>query len=156
MEIENLSEALDLYVQAGDVVKGGRRDRTLGVDFVLPAKSGRVSVPSFCVESGRWHRRAREESGSFSSSKSYLASKKLRMAAKMSKSQADRAAGGGITGVQSRIAAVTALGVVVIIVQVCIAALNEGGRAERSWKAQITGAPGRIPSKSLSLSQAAR
>ena len=42
LEIENLSEALDLYVQAGDVVKGGRQDRTLGVDFVLPAKSGRV------------------------------------------------------------------------------------------------------------------
>ena len=37
LEIENLSEALDLYVQAGDVVKGGRQDRTLGVDFVLPA-----------------------------------------------------------------------------------------------------------------------
>jgi hypothetical protein len=49
LEIENLSEALDLYVQAGDVVKGGRQDRTLGVDFVLPAKSGRVPVPSFCV-----------------------------------------------------------------------------------------------------------
>ena len=69
-------------------MKGGRQDRTLGVDFVLPAKSGRVPVPSFCVESGRWHRRAREEAGSFSRSKSYLASKKLRMTAKMSKSQA--------------------------------------------------------------------
>jgi hypothetical protein len=56
---------------------------------VLPVKSGRVPVPSFCVESGRWHRRASEEAGSFSSSKSYLASKKLRMAAKMSKSQAE-------------------------------------------------------------------
>src|SRR5580698_8913098 len=57
LEIENLSGTLDLYIQAGDVVKGGRQDRTLGVDFVLPAKSGRVAVPSFCVESGRWHRR---------------------------------------------------------------------------------------------------
>jgi hypothetical protein len=89
LEIENLSESLDLYVQAGDVVKGGRQDRTLGVDFVLPAKSGRAPVPSFCVESGRWNRRAREEAGTFSSSKSYLASKKLRMAAKMSKSQSE-------------------------------------------------------------------
>jgi len=87
LEVENLSELFDLYIQAGDVVKGGRQDRTLGVDFVLPAKSGRVPIPSFCVESGRWHRRAAEEAGSFSSSKSYLASKKLRMAAKLSKSQ---------------------------------------------------------------------
>ena len=58
LEVENLSDSLDLYIQAGDVVKGGRQDRTLGVDFVLPAKSGRVPIPSFCVESGRWHRRA--------------------------------------------------------------------------------------------------
>ena len=70
LEVENLSELFDLYIQAGDVVKGGRQDRTLGVDFVLPAKSGRVPIPSFCVESGRWHRRAAEEAGSFSSSKS--------------------------------------------------------------------------------------
>ena len=89
LEVENLSELFDLYIQAGDVVKGGRQDRTLGVDFVLPAKSGRVPIPSFCVESGRWHRRAAEEAGSFSSSKSYLSSKKLRMAAKLSKSQGD-------------------------------------------------------------------
>ena len=100
LEIENLSEALDLYVQAGDVVKGGRQDRTLGVDFVLPAKSGRVPVPSFCVESGRWRSRASEDVHSFSSSKSYLSSKKLRMATRISKSQADRAAAGRITGIR--------------------------------------------------------
>lgn len=87
LEVENLSELLDLYIQAGDVVKGGRQDRTLGVDFVLPAKSGRVPVPSFCVKAGRWRRRASEDVHSFSSSKSYLSSKKLRMAAKLSKSQ---------------------------------------------------------------------
>lgn len=89
LEVENLSDGLDLYIQAGDVVKGGRQDRTLGVDFVLPPKSGRVPIPSFCVESGRWHRRAAEDAGSFSSSKSYLASKKLRMAAKLSRNQGE-------------------------------------------------------------------
>jgi hypothetical protein len=89
LEVENLSELFDLYIQAGDVVKGGRQDRTLGVDFVLPAKSGRVPVPSFCVESGRWHRRAGEDAGSFSSSKSSLSSKKLRMAVRFSKSQSE-------------------------------------------------------------------
>ena len=88
LEIENLSEQFDLYAQAGDVVKGGRQDRTLGVDFVLPVKSGRVPIPSFCVESGRWQRRAGEDVGSFASSKSSLASKKLRMATKAQMSQA--------------------------------------------------------------------
>ena len=89
LEVENLSDSFDLYIQAGDVVKGGRQDRTLGVDFVLPAKSGRVPIPSFCVESGRWHRRAEEDAGSFSSAKSSLSNKSLRMAAKMSKCQGE-------------------------------------------------------------------
>ncbi len=89
LEVENLSDVLDLYIQAGDVVKGGRQDRTLGVDFVLPAKSGRMPIPAFCVESGRWHRRDAEEAASFSSSKSSLSSKKLRMAAKLSKNQSE-------------------------------------------------------------------
>ena len=89
LEVENFSEIFDLYIQAGDVVKGGRQDRTLGVDFVLPARSGRIPIPSFCVESGRWHRRSTEEASSFSSSKSYLSSKKLRMAAKLSKNQGE-------------------------------------------------------------------
>ena len=84
LEVENLSEHFDLYIQAGDVVKGGRQARTLGVDFVLPAKSGRVPIPSFCVESGHWHRRAAEDAGSFSSSKTYLSSKALRMARRSS------------------------------------------------------------------------
>ena len=89
LEVENLSEQFDLYIQAGDVVKGGQQDRTLGVDFVLPAKSGRVPVPSFCVEMGRWHRRAQEAAGSFASSQSSLSSKSLRMAAKLSRSQGE-------------------------------------------------------------------
>ncbi|HEV7402233.1 MAG TPA: DUF6569 family protein [Chthoniobacteraceae bacterium] len=89
LEVENLSDEWDLFVQAGDVVKGGRQDRTLGVDFVLPVKSGRVPVPSFCVESGRWHRRAGEQAESFSSSKSSLSSRRLRMAAKLSQSQSE-------------------------------------------------------------------
>jgi len=87
LEVENLSDRFDLYIQAGEVVKGGRQDRTIGVDFVLPSKTGRTPIPSYCVESGRWHLRAGEDAGKFSSSKDYLASKKLRMAAKLSKSQ---------------------------------------------------------------------
>ena len=52
---------------------------------MLPAKSGSVSVAAFCVESGHWHRRVGEDVRSFSCSKSYLATKKLRMAAKLSR-----------------------------------------------------------------------
>ena len=47
LEAENLSEVFDIFIQAGDVLKGGRQDRTLGIDFIVPAKSGRVPVPAF-------------------------------------------------------------------------------------------------------------
>ena len=47
-------EIIDLYLQAGDVVSGGKQDRTIQVDTVIPAKSGRQSIASFCVEQGRW------------------------------------------------------------------------------------------------------
>ena len=57
--IENAGD-VDLFIQAGDIVKGGRQDRTIGVDFVVPARSGRIPLPVFCVEQARWHRRGEE------------------------------------------------------------------------------------------------
>jgi hypothetical protein len=53
LEAENLSDTVDVFIQAGDVLRGGRQDRTIGIDFIIPARSGRVPIPSFCVESGR-------------------------------------------------------------------------------------------------------
>lgn len=42
------------FLQAGDVVKGGQQDRAIGADAVVPPRSGRVPVRTFCVEQGRW------------------------------------------------------------------------------------------------------
>jgi hypothetical protein len=83
LEIENLSETIDIFIQAGDVLKGGRQDRTIGIDFIIPAKSGRLPVPAFCVESGRWHRRRQEDDVLFSSSTHSIHAKKMRVAAKL-------------------------------------------------------------------------
>ena len=49
LSIENVSRE-DVFVQAGDIVKGGQQDRTIAVDLVVPPKSGKVPVNSFCVE----------------------------------------------------------------------------------------------------------
>ena len=86
LEVENLSPDHDLLIIAGEVVKGGRQDRTLGVDLVVPARSGRVKVPAFCVEQRRWSRRRGEADHVFSESSSYLP-KSMLLAAKFSKSQ---------------------------------------------------------------------
>jgi hypothetical protein len=53
LEIENFSDEW-LYLQAGDVIVGGRQDRTIGVDAVIPPHSGRQPIAAFCVEHGRW------------------------------------------------------------------------------------------------------
>ena len=87
LETENLSKTVDIFIQAGDVLKGGRQDRTLGIDFIIPARSGSVPIPTFCVESGRWHRRRGEDAVLFSCSTHSLHSKKARMAAKVSMAQ---------------------------------------------------------------------
>jgi hypothetical protein len=86
--VENLLADKDLFIQAGEIVRGGRQDRTLGVDWVVPSRSGKVPVPAFCVESGRWHRRSASESAQhFSSSKHYITSRKMKIATKISASQ---------------------------------------------------------------------
>ncbi|HEX5885066.1 MAG TPA: DUF6569 family protein [Pyrinomonadaceae bacterium] len=60
LAIENVSATEDVFVQAGDIVKGGRQDRVLAVDMILPAKSGRVPISAFCVEQSRWSARGGE------------------------------------------------------------------------------------------------
>jgi hypothetical protein len=64
--IENAG-ADPVFIQAGDIVKGGRQDRVLTVSLLLPAKSGRVPIASFCVEQGRWAARGKEDQAKFSS-----------------------------------------------------------------------------------------
>jgi len=82
LETENLSETIDVFIQAGDVLKGGRQDRTLGIDFIVPARSGRIPVPTFCVESGRWHKRRAEDAALFATSPHSMHAKSMRLAAK--------------------------------------------------------------------------
>jgi hypothetical protein len=79
LTIENLSDQ-EVYVQAGEIVKGGRQDRVLSTDLVLPPKSGRIDVASLCVESGRWRKRGTEAADRFTSSESNLAHKDLKAA----------------------------------------------------------------------------
>jgi len=86
LAIRNFSNQ-DIYVQAGDIVRGGEQDRMISVDFIVPPKSGRMPIAAFCVESGRWSKRGNEEAGSFSSSENSVASKELKLAAKRENSQ---------------------------------------------------------------------
>ncbi|MGE0153243.1 MAG: DUF6569 family protein [Reyranellaceae bacterium] len=85
LEIENLG-AKDVFVQAGDIVKGGKQDRVLSVDLVLGPKSGPTRIASFCVEQGRWQKRGNERVESFSGSTASLPSREMKLAAKQAAS----------------------------------------------------------------------
>jgi ARG and Rhodanese-Phosphatase-superfamily-associated Protein domain len=86
LAIENLSHS-DVYVQSGDIVKGGQQDRVLAVDLIVPPHSGKIPIAAFCVEQGRWSRRGSEQVGAFASSVEVVSTKDLKLAAKRSKSQ---------------------------------------------------------------------
>jgi hypothetical protein len=80
LAVENLSKQWDIFIQSGDIVKGGQQDRLLACDLVVSAGSGKMPIPSFCVESDRWNQRENEDTEDFNSSTSQLASKRLKLA----------------------------------------------------------------------------
>lgn len=65
LAIENVSPSEEVFVQAGDIVKGGNQDRVLSVDLILPPRSGVVPISAFCVEQSRWQQRGSESAVQF-------------------------------------------------------------------------------------------
>lgn len=51
--LENTSSDT-IMIMAGEVVKGGKQDRVLAQDMILPPRSGKKDISVFCVEQGRW------------------------------------------------------------------------------------------------------
>jgi hypothetical protein len=79
LEIENKGSE-PVFVQFGDLVKGGKQDRVLTVSLVLPPKSGRVPIGSYCVEQGRWSARGTEDVKKFSMSDTMMPSREAKIA----------------------------------------------------------------------------
>jgi hypothetical protein len=79
LEVENAG-AEDVFIQAGDIVKGGQQDRVLTVSLLLSSKSGRMPIGSFCVEQGRWSARGKEDVKRFASSEKSVPSREAKLA----------------------------------------------------------------------------
>jgi hypothetical protein len=54
LQITNDSD-VSLFLQVGQLLQGGRQDRTLGVSLVVPPHAQDLAIPAFCVEASRWH-----------------------------------------------------------------------------------------------------
>jgi hypothetical protein len=104
-----------LFLQAGDIIKGGHQDRVLPYDQLIPPQTQGVPLAVFCVEAGRSGPRGLELSTSFQSATEQLPGKQLHLAARHRHSQADvwngvratqlalaRNAGGSVQAAQSQ------------------------------------------------------
>jgi hypothetical protein len=81
LEIENVGDE-PIFVQSGDIVKGGQQDRALTASLLLSPRSGRTRVAVFCVEHGRWSGRGSEDTRTFSSAGMALPSREAKIAIK--------------------------------------------------------------------------
>jgi hypothetical protein len=90
LQVENTGSE-EIFVQSGDIVKGGQQDRVLSASLLLQPHSGPVSIASFCVEQGRWSARGGEDVAKFSSSSASLPSRaaKIELAGVPQKGGAD-------------------------------------------------------------------
>jgi hypothetical protein len=79
LQIENLGND-EVFVQSGDIVKGGQQDRVLTVSLILPQKSGRIPIASFCVEQGRWSARGKEDVKTFATASAVVPSREAKIA----------------------------------------------------------------------------
>ena len=79
LQIENLGTD-EVFIQAGDIVKGGQQDRVLSVSLVLPPKSGKLPIASFCVEQGRWSARGKEDVKTFATASASVPSREAKIA----------------------------------------------------------------------------
>jgi hypothetical protein len=131
-EQEQVSELLlenrgdkPVFIQEGDRVKGGKQDRIVGLSFVVPPMSGKIGIPSFCVEQGRW---ASGKEGKSFSQTAYLAlaDKKVRYAAKAGKDQG---------GVWQQVAETKTAGVRILGTENTNSSLNETMDSDQARKA---------------------
>jgi hypothetical protein len=75
LKVENAGDE-EVFIQAGDMVKGGQQDRVLTVSLLLPPRSGLVPIASFCVEPGRWSARGGEDPTRFASANDAMPSRR--------------------------------------------------------------------------------
>jgi hypothetical protein len=80
LSVENTADDALVFIQAGDIVKGGKQDRAIAFDMLLQPRSGVVSIGSFCCEHGRWTQRGKEAANYFAGCPTQISGKDLKIA----------------------------------------------------------------------------
>jgi hypothetical protein len=74
-----------LLLLAGEIVTGGKQDRVIGADRIVPPKGGPIDLNVFCVEPGRWV----ESSAKFGSMMGQMAQPSVRTPAMAEQNQSE-------------------------------------------------------------------
>jgi len=91
LAVWNKSADRPLFIQVGELLKGGLQDRTVATDLVLDPGEKFDGLQSYCVERARWSKREAEDHTKFTPSQEFVSTKPLRK----------RATGGSRSGLGS-------------------------------------------------------
>lgn len=87
LSVENTGD-VTVFLQSGDIVRGGKQDRAIAMDLIVP-KGQRVGIPSFCVEAGRWRQRGLEAAAYFAKCDNQVVGKAQKLAINDSRQQGE-------------------------------------------------------------------
>lgn len=87
MYIDNATDQA-VFINSGEILKGGKQDRAVQKDVIVPLHVSRYAVTCFCVEERRWSQRSADESAKqFKSSTKMIAGGKLKKSLVVTNSQ---------------------------------------------------------------------
>ena len=92
--VENKS-GKPLFLMPGEVISGGKQDRTIGQEVVIEPSNNAVPIDVFCVENGRWAGRGAETTTSQLGSAGFNANQSLVVSQSASIEQLAKEAKGG-------------------------------------------------------------
>jgi hypothetical protein len=78
LAVLNKSTDRPLFIQLGELLKGGLQDRTVATDLILDPSEKYDDVTAYCVERARWSKREAEDHTKFSSTSEFVSTKPLR------------------------------------------------------------------------------
>jgi len=87
--IENTSDVTVIII-GGAIIGGGKQDRMIAEDMIIPPHSGKKDLPVYCVEHGRWTPKGSRDQNGLSFNVSFdAASTKVRKAGNVAKDQGE-------------------------------------------------------------------
>ena len=89
LAVLNKSTNRPLFIQLGELLKGGLQDRTVATDLVLDPGEKYDGLPTYCVERARWSKRQAEDHTKFTPSQEFVSTKPLRKSVERRADQAE-------------------------------------------------------------------